>query len=191
MQAATAAAAPERLVVNKRELARRILECSLPTLNELIERYPDFPIERKGSNGVEWEFDADGVVAFLAAKREAEARASDERNTLFAQFKLPIDEVAGEGAAELSPAQRAQLATARLKERKLAVEAGMLVSVAEVRQSLHVALARFGKFLDVLPKQVGTQHNLPEEVQRSMRGRLDDERRRFVAEIQAFLEQDR
>src|SRR5690242_3110714 len=103
-----------RLIVNKRELARRVLDCSLPTLNELIERYPDFPVERRGSNGVEWLFDADRVVDFLRAKREAEARASEERNALFAQFRLPIDEVAPEGADELSPAQRAALAKARL-----------------------------------------------------------------------------
>src|SRR5690348_9520844 len=129
-----------RLIVNKRELARRVLECSLPTLNELIERYPDFPVERRGSNGVEWEVDADRVIEFLRSKREIEARASEERNTLFAQFKLPIDDVAPEGAGELSPSQRASLARARLAERKLALEAGMLVPVTDVRQALQVAL---------------------------------------------------
>ncbi|HZL59173.1 MAG TPA: hypothetical protein VFC38_05690 [Stellaceae bacterium] len=45
------------ITVNKGELAR-ILTCSLPTIEALINRYPDMPILQRGSNGVEWQFDA-------------------------------------------------------------------------------------------------------------------------------------
>jgi len=178
------------LHVNKRELARRILSCSLPTLNDLIERYNDFPVLERGSNGVEWKFDANAVVEFLARKREEERRQSEERSDLFRQFSLPIDEIAPDEARGLSPTQRGQLAKARLAERKLAIESGLLLQAAETRQVIQVALARLGKSLDGLPTQLGREFNLPEEVVRSMRGRLDDFRRGTVAELRGFLMQD-
>ena len=67
------------LLVNKGKLAR-ILKTSLPTLNSLLERYPDFPIGEQGSNGVEWRFDARKVRDYLREEEEAandpEGRAS-------------------------------------------------------------------------------------------------------------------
>lgn len=180
---------PERLLVNKRELAKRILRTSLPTLDDLMGKYPDFPIERQGSNGVEYLFDADRVVEFLRQKREDEARAAQQRQSLFEQFSLPIDDVAPDEARALTPAQRAALARARLAERKLAIESGLLVSSAEMRQVLTMALGRLGKFLEQLPGQVARDHRLPEEVARAMRSRMDDARRVFVRDLKALLEE--
>jgi phage terminase Nu1 subunit (DNA packaging protein) len=178
------------LLVNKRELARRVLKCSLPTLNELIERYPDFPVTRPGSNGVEYQFDASAVVAFLSDRREQENREAAQRNDLFSHFSLPIDDIAPEEARGLSPAQRQSLARARLAERKLAMESGLLLPAAETRQVAQVAFGRLGKMLDGLPSQLGREFNLPEEVVRSMRARLDDFRRQAVGEIHEFLMRD-
>jgi phage terminase Nu1 subunit (DNA packaging protein) len=180
----------ERLLVNKRELARQVLKCSLPTVNDLIERYPDFPIEHRGSNGVEWQFDAAAVVAFLGGKREAESRDSAARAELFRQFTLPIDSVAGDEAKGLIPSQRAALARARIAERKLAVESGFLLETSETRQVLQSAIARLARFLDGLPGEIGRQFNLPDEISAAMRSRIDERREQFVADLQAFLSQD-
>lgn len=180
----------ERLLVNKRELARQILNCSLPTLNDLIDRYPDFPVETRGSNGIEWQFDAHAVVEFLQGKREADQRDSAARAELFRQFTLPIDDVAGEEAKSLAPSQRLALARTRIVENKLAREAGLLVPTSEVRQNLAPALTRLMRFVDGLPRAIGSRFNLPEEVVAAMRNQLDDQRRELVAELDRAFEAD-
>ncbi|MDR3438963.1 hypothetical protein [Telmatospirillum sp.] len=177
----------ENVLVNKRELATKILKCSLPTLSALMERYPDFPVHQRGANGVEWLFDAVAVSEFLEKIREDERRAAETRSEFFNQFSLPIDAPEFEGQKELTPTQRASLAKARLAERKLAVESGMLISKAEMRQTLTGALGKLGRFLETLPGQVARQHGLPEEVARSMSAAIDEQRRVFVKEMQEAL----
>lgn len=179
----------DRLIVNKRELAKA-LKCSLPTLNELVDRYDDFPVRTQGKNGVEWEFDLAEIIEFLKAKDEAEARAAQERSALFKQLSLPIDTIAPEGSAELSPSQRRQLAEALSKERKLAIETGLLVEVPQIRQNLQLSIGRLGRLFDTMPQQLAREFNLPEEVMRSMRRRIDDYRRAFVAEIGELMSAD-
>jgi len=181
-----------RVLVNKRELAKRILKCSLPTLTDLIDRYEDFPIEQRGANGIEYMFDAELVVEFLRGKREEETRltaeAAAERAEYFKQFSLPIDDIAPEEARGLTPTQRQALAKARLIERKLALESSLLVSMAELRQDLTIPMQMLGKFLDTLPTQVGADLNLPEEAQRAMRSRIDEARRAFVREVERRMQ---
>ena len=46
----TVVGAPAAVTVNKEELTRA-LGCALPTLVKLIDRYPKFPIERRGHEG--------------------------------------------------------------------------------------------------------------------------------------------
>jgi phage terminase Nu1 subunit (DNA packaging protein) len=175
------------LTVNKRELAK-ILECSLPTLDKLIDRYADLPIEARGSNGVEWQFDPAKVVAFLKAKDAEEAHAADERRSLFEQFKLPIDEVAAAGEdAGLSPAQRAQMALARSREHELALKVGMVVPRSDSRQAFDQVIRGLGRFLDTLPTTLQRFHNLPDAVVRSIRAQIDEQRRLFVAEFRGEL----
>jgi phage terminase Nu1 subunit (DNA packaging protein) len=169
----------ERLLVNKRELAR-VLKCSLPTVDNIIDRYPGFPIERRGSHGVEWEFDVDLVTAFLKRQRDAEAQQTVARDELLQQFTLPIDDTAPEGSTVLSPAQRKAQAEALRIERKLAMESGLLVPTSEIRQQLADPIAQLGRFLDTLPVQLGRRFNLPEEVVRAARDLIDDGRRSFV-----------
>jgi phage terminase Nu1 subunit (DNA packaging protein) len=181
------AMAAAELIVNKRELAFRVLECSLPTVDALLERYPDFPVQRRGSNGIEWEFVAADAVAFLQKKRREDEAAGAQRSQLFEQFKLPIDELAGPDDAAITPNQRAALAQARLREHDLALKAGLVVPTAEARQQYQALLQRLGKFLDTLPQQLARQHALPEMVVQSMRRQLDEQRRAFVAEYAAEL----
>jgi phage terminase Nu1 subunit (DNA packaging protein) len=177
-------------LVNKRELARRVLDCSLPTLDDMLDRWVDFPIEARGSYGVEWRFDPVKVVAFIRQKKREDEQAAQERSALFAQFTLPIDEVAGDEAKGMTPTQRAQLAQARIRERQLAIESGLLVNTAELRQDLTTVLARFGRFLDQLAGRVASDHNLPPDVARAMKGTIEEQRRVFVRDMQRVLQRD-
>ncbi|MTK12693.1 MAG: terminase small subunit [Clostridiaceae bacterium] len=176
------------LLVNKRELATQILKCSLPTVASLMDKYPDFPVHQRGANGVEWLFDAVAVTEFLEQKREEDRRASEAKSEFFKQFSLPIDNGTAPGATELTPSQRMAMAKARREERKLALETGMLISKAEMRQVLTGSMAKLGRFLDTLSGQVAKRHALPEEVARSMRSFIDEQRRVFVTEIKEVLE---
>jgi phage terminase Nu1 subunit (DNA packaging protein) len=180
----------EQLIVNKRELAFRVLECSLPTVDALLARYPDFPVRKRGSNGIEWEFLPQDVVGFLQRKRREDEQAGADRNQLFEQFKLPIDELAGEEAEGLSPNQRAALAQARLREHELALKSGMVIPASEVRQQYASLLRSVAKFLDTLPNQLGRAHGLPEPVIRAMRQSIDEQRRNFVRDLDTELAQD-
>lgn len=182
--------AGDDLRVNKRELAR-ILGVSLPTMDALIDRYADLPIERRGSNGVEWQFDAAKVVAFIDGKKRAEAEQLQQRSEFLKQFTLPMDATAPEESlGAVSASQRKQIAEALRIERQLARESGLLVSTAEIRQKLAAPVAQFGRFLDNLPQQLGRRFNLPDEVVRAMRDMLDDQRRVFVRDLSAVLKQD-
>lgn len=173
--------------VNKKELAKRVLKCSLPTLDALIERYPDFPVEQRGSNGVEWRFDAEAVTAYLAGQREAAQRELEAKQELFQQFSLPIDEIAPDESKGLTPRQRADMARARKLEREEALEVGQLVLRDAWRGQLERAVAALARRLDSLPGQLGQAHGLPDEVVRAVRQTVEDWRRNLMREIEAQL----
>ena len=176
----------ETLVCNKLELAER-LKCSRPTLDALLRRYPDFPVEQRGATGSAWQFKLVDVFAFLKAKKEEAVRAGAERASLFEQFRLPLDDLASPEAEGLSPQQRAALALARQREHDLALAAGQVVLAHEVAASDRTAWRNLGRFLDGLPAQLARFHNLPDAVVRSMRAQIDEERRKFVRETTADL----
>ena len=96
-------------LVNKREMAR-LIECSVPTLDALIAKHADFPVHRRGSNGVAWEFDPDAVVPFLSAVREAEERelvATDAGQRVLGAEVAP--EAAGDGEQQAADLARRDL----------------------------------------------------------------------------------
>lgn len=173
-------------LVNKRELAK-ILKCSLPTVSALVDRYADFPVERRGSNGVEWQFAADTVIAFLTTKREEEQAAAvaqhRERAALLDQFRLPIDDLAPAGDATLTPQARLAVARAKSIEDKMARESGLLVPTTEVRASLTAAIAQLNQFLAALPGTIGRRYNLPDPVIRDMRRSIEQQQRQFLAAL--------
>src|SRR5579862_9714300 len=176
----------ERMLVNKRELAV-ILGCSLPTLDKMIRQHRNFPTVRRGSPGVDWGFEAETVIEFIRQKREEARhdaeRALEEKAAYLDQFALPIDDLVPESERGLSPNQRAALARARLAERKLAMESGMLVPVAELRQGLTAVWSHLGKRFDDLPRLLGTECDLSPETQERMRSYLDSWRRLTVTAL--------
>ena len=96
------AGAPTAVTVNKEELARA-LGCAQPTLDKLIDRYPDFPIERRRHEGVGYEFDPVKVDAFLTEQREAAAAAAADRMDLLSG--LDLESVGNDDGPMLTPDQ--------------------------------------------------------------------------------------
>jgi len=178
----------EKLLVTKKELASKILNCALTTLSSLIDKYPDFPIHKRGAKGVEWLFDAVAVSDFLEQKRTEERKAVEAKTEFFNQFSLPVDVPELQGHGELTPTQRVALAKARLAERKLALETGMLVSKAEMRQAMAGPVAQLGHFLDALAGKVARRHGLSETVTTSMQSMINEQHRQFVREINDILD---
>ena len=70
-------------IVNKRELARTI-KLSVPTIDSLLARYPDFPVIRRGNTGTAWAFDPEAVLSFLEMKKSEEAAARKAQIEYFA-----------------------------------------------------------------------------------------------------------
>jgi phage terminase Nu1 subunit (DNA packaging protein) len=175
------------MFVNKVELSK-ILQCSLPTLDRLLERHAaDFPIVARGSNGVEWKFDAEAVLAFLQAREAAAAAAGRARDDLMRQYTLPGTDDADSGT--LSPANLLKLAQLRRLEREEQKEAGFLLQTTEVRPLLTNALAKFNRDLGTAIRQGMREHNVPDTTIRSVEARIAEAQRRIVAELQNLLVQ--
>jgi phage terminase Nu1 subunit (DNA packaging protein) len=173
-------------IVNMEEMAD-ILRISIPTLKRLMKRYPDFPVVARGSNGVPWQFDADAVIAFVRARREAEAAASAERDADLAQISLPLEEAVPPEERALSASDRLKNAQAMLKEDEVARQRGFLVLTSEMRQRLAPAWAELGQSLQAMPATLGRRHNLPDAVVRDMRAMIAAKQREIHATLQDLL----
>lgn len=179
----------QSVLVNKKELAKR-LGCSLPTLDRIIERYPDFPIAQPGSNGRQYLFDAAVVVAYIREQQEREKAEAARRDTLLDQLVLPLAATDEPDAPDgrLSPTQRLQLARAHREERRLASDAGLLTPTPRVQAALAETLGGLARFLDGLPQTLGRRYNLPEVVVTAMKRDLDEQRRQLVTDLKKKLQ---
>jgi len=164
---ADVAAAPPTgtVLINKRELGK-LLGVSLPTVSALIDRYPDLPISRRGTNGVEWQIDGNAVVAFLRDKREEEARTRSVRDELLAQLTLPLDldDAPAPGGTVISV--KDQLDAAKLRDvlRKEREAAGKLVDAATVETEFASILANLNRELHGFLRRIGRDMGWPDEV---------------------------
>lgn len=155
-------------LVNKRELAR-ILDISLPTLGEMIERHGDsFPVERRGSNGIEWQFDPEAVVAFVRAQREQDAAEAEKRAELLSQFGLPLDQAAPADQAGQKPTDILTAWRARKIHHEMAKEAGELVWKATIRQQVTNEVLALRQFLTSAPASIMRRHGIPDAVIRTV-----------------------
>ena len=80
-------------LINFRELADR-LNLSRPTLRKLIQE-PGFPVEKRGSNGVPYEFDAAKAIEWKAEKDRRLEEERQAREAELAQFKAENRPAAG------------------------------------------------------------------------------------------------
>jgi phage terminase Nu1 subunit (DNA packaging protein) len=180
----TPSAAPA--TVNKADLAT-ILRTSTNTVDRMIRQHgAAFPIVRRGTNGVSYEFDPAAVVAFLAdldATRTAAGQAKDE---LMQQYQLP--DIDPPETAELKPQDRLKLAQLRQIERREAIEAGFLVETAAVRQAFTSAFAALRRDMSSAIRQAFRDANIPEAVTRAVEAKIGEAQRRAVDSASKILE---
>lgn len=171
--------------VNMDEMARR-LGVSLPTFRNLMKDNADFPVEAGGSRGIPYEFDVGAVLDWKKRKVEDAQRLAADKHEFLSQFEFPIEDDAIQQGA-VSPAARLKIAQAIKAERELEMTAGHLVHTAGVRQGLMTALTVLGKEMDNIPALLGREFNLPHDLQRALRKRLDEIRTRAVRSVQTAV----
>ena len=151
------------LIVNKSEL-RRILGCSLPTLDRWITQYPDFPVLQRGNQGGAWSFNADEVISFLAAKDRSMTDAAKER----AQQMHQLAQVGHNGGPDLldgapmvsKPSEMLALVRLRKAEREEAQACGHLVEAEPLRQVLEEVLGVWRRTQKAWLSQAGSHLGL-------------------------------
>jgi phage terminase Nu1 subunit (DNA packaging protein) len=183
-------ARPLSVLINKRDLARK-LGVSIPTVSAILDRYPDFPVEVRGRVGLEWQFNAADVQAFLAGKRAEEAAtAGATRDAFLAQASSRLEK-ADPGTATCGSAQeRLAHARALAAEDKLARERSQLVRVEDLRIKLGPVFARIGEWMQALPADCAAHYNLSDAVVCDMRALINDELRQIYASLKDFLPTD-
>lgn len=162
---------------NKQQLAQ-VLNCSSPTLDRLINRYSDFPIERKGEKGVDYVFNVNDVKAFLDDECAKEIKERESAIDLLTGLKLDRPGAVQEG--DITPAGQLALVRAERERRKLQQEAGLLVDVASLRRDLQPVFTALGQFLRGMPRRMGSRFNLPDSVILAMEDDMADEMARVV-----------
>ncbi len=176
------------LRVNKKELAKLLGYQSTNAVDRLLERYPDFPIVERGSNGRDYVFDVENVKAWRAAQLEAERRAAAEREDLLGQSSLPgMSDAAEKG---LSGSQQLNFIKAKREEHKLGLETGLLVSTAELRFELDRAFTRLAQRLDALPENLARRFRLSPEIVHAIREDLEAWRKEQVADLGELMRRD-
>ncbi len=172
--------------VNKAELAS-ILKCSLPTLDKMLRQHGDaFPVIRRGTNGVEWQFDPAAVVAFLTELDQARIAAGQARDDLMRQYTLP-GVSAEEETPGLTAGDRLKLAQLRKIEREEQISAGFLIETAKVRSIVSAVLINLRRDLTTGIRIPCRDANLPETVIRSIEARFADAQRNAVATLRKQL----
>ena len=177
------------LVVNKRELSR-LLRTSVVSLGNWIEKWSDFPVVERGTNGREWRFDPPAVVEFLRAKKEQERRQERElgesRDAALSQMTLPLS-LLGDDQRPPAPGtslkdQKAALEL-RVAQRKEAEALGRLVACDEVRDAITIAFATMSRVLSASIRSIGHDHNLPPAILRSLQTRITSAQRDAIRAI--------
>ena len=173
------------VLINRDQLAQQ-LRCSLPTVDAMIKRWPDFPVVERGGLGRAWKFDAAAVVNFLQDKRDEEERAQAEKSELLAQLVLPIERRDHDGKKlDLDDELKAVKLRKALREEQ--IESQFLVQTHEVRAALERSLRRFGQSLDSAVERVVKTHNLPDAVKRALVLEFGEARTAFVNDAAEFL----
>ncbi len=167
--------------VSKSEMAK-LLSCSSPTLTDLIARYADFPIVKRGSSGKAWQLDSEAVMAFLGEKQRAAAAASAERDDLLAQATIPCL-----STMAIRPADQLALTRNKLLLRREARESGELLVASEVRDALTVAFTELRTGLAAGIRQILRDAGTPQATIRSIESKIEDLQRAFVAKTAAKL----
>lgn len=150
-------------IVGKAELAAT-LGWGRERLDRKIQSDANFPVRKRASKGVPWEFDVAEVKAYLAASAD-EALA---------------------GAAQ-TPRARREIAQAEAIERKNQIAAGELVELEPLRNDLTLMFSELGKSLDELPLEIVKRLGLPEESHKLIQEMVDERRRAMISAMDRYL----
>jgi phage terminase Nu1 subunit (DNA packaging protein) len=172
----------EPAVLNLGELAS-ILRISRKTLNAWLERWSDFPILSRGTNGQKYEFDAVAVFGFLRAKRGEQLAGSAARDQALAQLALPFEADGNSAGTELSVREQIDAARLRRLVREENEARALLIDVAEVARGLVSFRQELQANLSDFVRQIGIDHNLPSAVLLSMQSGFDASLHAFAIEV--------
>lgn len=174
--------------VNKQELARK-LDVSIPTLSAWMAKWPDFPVEERGSNGRDYRFDAPAVLAFLHDKRDEQLAARAEKDEQLAQLVFPgmepdPAEAIPPGLSIKDHRELLQIRRLQRQERELNRE---LVPAAELRALLLDAFATLNSRIHMAIRAAGREQNLSAATVSAIAARVVEAQRGAVADLQAQL----
>ena len=173
------------VLVNLEELAE-LLDLSLPPVRKLV-REPGFPVRRRGSNGVPYEFDAravarwrDGNERRLEAERQARAeQMAQSKLELFGGSSVDPDR------ATLSPREHKQALEAEVHATNLKRLRGELVDAAIMQARLAAMFVRLRVRLMEIGDKIGRRHDLDRQVRGVIDGEVEDAIRQAADEIVA------
>ena len=189
----------ENLSLNKKEMAKRI-GVSLPTLTSWIERWDDFPIIERGTNGARYRFNAHDVLLYISEKQAEERAKTAERDERLTSIQLEMAELFPEeerGSEESHSDIKKELDAWKLRglKRKEAELSGRLLIASEVRDSLMDVLSRLGSETRSFWKRSCIRNGIPAavvdrlledyaDVQRALVNGLSDSLRTEIANSQ-------
>jgi len=183
-----------QVTLNKRELASA-LKVSLPTIGAWMQRWPDFPIEARGTNGSSYRFVYVDVAEFLTVKRDEEAQAKSERDEALMGLQLTFDALLPPQPSvqfdrRLSPKEEIDLWKLRDLKRREAERCGKLVIASEVQELFTNALARLSRDTSMFLRKLAREQNWPDSQVRNIEERFADVQRASVAEALSELNMD-
>jgi len=186
-------AASADVTLNKRDMALR-LRISLPTLTAWIDRWPDFPIAQRGTNGASYRFVPEEVFQFLAERREEELRERSGRDEQLMALQLTFDALLPAQPVEqrrtISTKEEIELWKLRDLKRREAERCGTLVIAAEVQDMFASALARLQRDQAVFIRKLGRQEGWPESQMRAVEAQFAEVQRAAVRDALAILNTD-
>ena len=174
-------------VVKKKELAK-LLKISRQTLDLWIERWDQFPVLERGTNGREWQFDPAAVTDFLRARREEERQRKEARDEALAQLSLPLDDdEAMPGLSGLSAADRLRMAQLAKLQREEAERLGKLVRRDEIEAALVEGLPELLRAVRDAARGKCIEFRMPDEETRRLDGAICAAWTARVRELQVRL----
>lgn len=177
--------------LNMSELAH-VLGMSLPTLRGYLQKYPDFPVERRGDKGDPYAFDFDAVRVWLdrhdAGKKEAEEARREQLELLGAEI-YGASPAAAEGKV-LTPAERKTLAEAVRAEDYNRVKRGELLERREIAYQLRQAFAKMQKGLRRIPHDFARETGIERGARLALENLIRQRTNEMIEALLPLLEGD-
>ncbi|GBQ69693.1 phage DNA packing protein [Ameyamaea chiangmaiensis NBRC 103196] len=180
------------MTVNKRELAR-LLRVSLPTLTSWLDKWPEFPVVERGTNGVNWQFSVDDVVTFLSDRQAEEQARKADRDEELMKLQLTLD-LGLKSEPESLPSSRVpvkeQIDLMRLQEMKVrqAEKCRQLVKVDEFADLAGGAFAQIARESGIFVRRLCQELNCSDAQLRHAEIRFADMQRGIVEKVMRAME---